>query len=268
MERTKKYEYIDDYLLNIRSKGRFSFTFDELNQTFDSSEQAIRRKLYRLNSENKIAIIRKDFYIALPPEYAKNGSLPVFLYIDDLMKYLQRDYYIGLYSAASLYGAAHQQPMEYQVILRTPMRTIVEKNSRINFLVRKTWTQVGIEKKKSAAGYFNVSLPELTALDFMSFNGKIGGISRIVPILGELIDEIKPARMYKIASLYPQTSSIQRLGYLFDNVFDRKDLSASLHRALIGKTTQNIILSIASPKNGSIDKDWKVNVNVLIENDL
>jgi predicted transcriptional regulator of viral defense system len=268
VEQTKKYEYIDDYLLKIRSKGRFSFTFEELNQTFDSSEQALRRKLYRLKADNKIAIIRKDFYVVLPPEYAQNGSIPIFLYIDDLMKQLGRDYYLGLYTAASLYGAAHQQPMEYQVIVRTPMRAVTENNTRINFLVRKTWKQEGIEKKNSAAGYFNVSLPELTALDFMSFNGKIGGISRIVPILWELIEEIKPSRMYKIASDYLQISSLQRLGYLYDKVFNRKDLAASIQRVLKGKATQNILLSIASPKQRNIDKDWKVDVNVIIENDL
>jgi predicted transcriptional regulator of viral defense system len=268
MKQTKKYEYIDDYLLKIRSKGRFSFTFEELNSTFNSSEQAIRKKLYRLKADNKIAIIRKDFYAVLPPEYAKNGSLPVFMYIDDLMKYLERDYYLGLYTAASLYGAAHQQPMEYQVIVQSPMRAIVENNTRINFLVRKAWDQDGIEKKNSAAGYFNVSSPELTALDFMSFNGKIGGISRIVPILGELIEEIKPSRMYKIASGYPQISSLQRLGYLYDKIFDRQDLAISIQRALKGKAIQNILLSIASPRQSNIDRDWKGDVNVIIENDL
>ena len=268
LERVKKYEYIDDYLLKIRSKGRFSFTFEELKQVFDSSEQAIRRKLYRLKADNKIAIIRKDFYVVLPPEYAQNGSLPIFLYIDDLMKQLGRYYYLGLYTAASLFGAAHQQPMEYQVIVQSPMRAIIENNTRINFLVRKTWEQEGIEKKNSAAGYFNVSSPELTALDFMSFNGKIGGISRIIPILGELIEEVKPSMMYKIASGYPQISSLQRLGYLYDKVFNRQDLAKSIQRALKGKATQNILLSIASPKQGNIDKDWKVDVNVLIENDL
>ncbi|MDR1918556.1 MAG: type IV toxin-antitoxin system AbiEi family antitoxin [Tannerellaceae bacterium] len=268
MIRAKKYEYVDDYLLGIRSKGRFSFTFEELNRTFDSSEQAIRKKLYRLNADNKIAIIRKDFYVVLPPEYAANGSLPIFLYIDDLMRYLERDYYLGLYTAASLYGAAHQQPMEYQVIVQRPMRAIVENNTRINFLARKTWEREGVEKKNSAAGYFNVSSPELTALDFMSFNGKIGGISRIIPILGELIEEIKPSRMYKMASGYPQISSLQRLGYLFDKVYNRHDLLMPMQRALKGKATQNILLSLASPKQGNIDKDWKVDVNVIIENDL
>ena len=158
--------------------------------------------------------------------------------------------------------------MEYQVIVQSPMRAIIENNIRINFLVRKTWEQESVEKKNSTAGYFNVSSPELTALDFMSFNGKIGGMSRIIPILEELIEEIKSSRMYKIALSYPQISSLQRLGYLYDNVFNRRDLAMSIQRALKGKTTQTVLLSIASPKYGNIDKDWKIDVNVIIENDL
>lgn len=268
LKKSRKYEYIDDYLLSIRSKGRFSFTFGELKNTFDSSEQAIRRKISRLKADNKIAIIRKDFYVVLPPEYTEKGSLPLYLYIDDLMEYLERDYYMGLYSAAALYGAAHQQPMEYQVIVQKPIRDFAVGDTRINFFFRKIWEQDSIEKKKSAAGYFNVSSPELTALDFMSFNGKIGGISRIITILEELIEEMKPPQMYKVASSYPQTSSLQRLGYLFDKVFRRDDLAKSIQRVLKGKTTQNIVLAISSSKKGCIDRDWKVDVNVEIESDL
>jgi hypothetical protein len=88
-----------------------------------------------LNTDNKIAIIRKDFYVVLPPEYSKDCSLPIFLYIDDLMKYLGRNYYLGLYTAASLYGAAHQQSIEYQLIVQSPTRAIIKNNTRTNFLV-------------------------------------------------------------------------------------------------------------------------------------
>jgi predicted transcriptional regulator of viral defense system len=102
----------------------------------------------------------------------------------------------------------------------------------------------------------------------MSFNGKIGGISRIIPILGELIEEMKPSKMYKIAARYPQMSSLQRLGYLYDKFYNRPDLAISIQRALKGKTIQNILLSVASPKQGNIDRDWKVDINMLIENDL
>lgn len=264
----KKYEYVDDYLLNIRSKGRFSFTYAELKNTFDSSEQAIRKKISRLKADNKIKIIRKDFYIVLPPEYTDKGSLPIYLYIDDFMKYLERDYYIGLYSAAALYGASHQQPMEYQIIIQKPIRDFVVGNTKINFFSRKTWEKDNLEKKKSAAGYFNVSSPELTALDFMSFNGKIGGISRIVSILEELIEEIKPMQLYKVALSYPQTSSLQRLGYLLNKVYSRDDLAKSIQRVLKRRKTQNILLAISSPKKGNIDRNWKVDVNVEIASDL
>jgi predicted transcriptional regulator of viral defense system len=158
--------------------------------------------------------------------------------------------------------------MEFQIIVQNPMRDIIENDTRINFFVRKTWEEESIEKKKSVAGYFNVSSPELTALDFMSFNGKIGGISRIVPILEELIDEIKPSKMHKIASGYSQISSLQRLGYLFDKIYDRQDLANAIRRTLKGEKTQNILLSISTPKKGYIDKDWKVDINIEIEFDL
>ena len=268
LKKTKKYEYIDDYLLQIRSKGRFSFTFEELKNTFDSSEQALRKKITRLNASKKIAIIRKDFYVTLPPEYTERGCLPIYLYIDDLMKFLERDYYIGLYSAAALYGAAHQQPMEYQIIVQKLLRNFVVGDTKINFFSRKTWEHANVVKKKSAAGYFNVSSPELTALDFMSFNGKTGSISRVVNILEELIEEIKPSRMYETACTYPQSSALQRLGYLFDKIYNRSDLAKSIQRALNGRTLQNIVLGISSPKKGNIDRDWRVDVNVAIESDL
>lgn len=134
MEKSKKYEYIDDCLLSIRSKGRFSLTFDELKNALDSSEQAIRKKKSRLKADSKIVTIRKNFYIVLPSEYAENGTFLVYLYIDELMRYLKKDYYIGLYSAVALY-AANYQNMEYQIIVQQPIRDFVVGNTKIGFFL-------------------------------------------------------------------------------------------------------------------------------------
>ena len=134
LEKRKKNEYIDDCLLSIRSKGRFSFTFDELKNAFDSSEQAIRKKKSRLKADSKIVTIRKNFYIVLPPEYAENGTFPVYLYIDELMRYLKKDYYIGLYSTVALYAAKFQH-MEYQIIVQQPIRDFVVGNTKIGFFL-------------------------------------------------------------------------------------------------------------------------------------
>jgi hypothetical protein len=50
--------------------------------------------------------------VVVPVEYELKGVVPPVVYIDWLMAYLQKNYYIGLLNAATFYGAAHQQPQE------------------------------------------------------------------------------------------------------------------------------------------------------------
>ena len=110
------YNYLDDFLTEVRSQGRFAFALDEVKLKFQLSDKALNQSLYRLKAKKSIAQIRKGFYAILSPEYSKQGMVPPLLFIDDLMKTLGKRYYVGLISAAALHGAAHQQPMEYFVI--------------------------------------------------------------------------------------------------------------------------------------------------------
>ena len=48
----------------------------------------LRQILYRLKKKNEIVQIRQGFYAIIPPEYSKQGIIPPYLYIDDLMKSL------------------------------------------------------------------------------------------------------------------------------------------------------------------------------------
>jgi len=63
------YNYIDDYLTEILSKGRYSVTLKELRTKFDTSEKAILQNIYRLKSKNQLAQVRKEFYVIVPPQY-------------------------------------------------------------------------------------------------------------------------------------------------------------------------------------------------------
>ena len=60
----------------------------------------------------------------VPLEYLHAGGPPPSLFIDDLMKAMERPYYVGLLSAAALHGASHQQPQEFQVFSDRPIRPI------------------------------------------------------------------------------------------------------------------------------------------------
>ncbi|MGZ4097717.1 MAG: type IV toxin-antitoxin system AbiEi family antitoxin domain-containing protein, partial [Bacteroidia bacterium] len=193
------HNYLEEYIIKIRSKGRYCFTWAEAKAAFNVSDKALNQSLYRLKAKKRIAQVRKGFYAIIPPEYSNRGMIPVHLFIDDLMHSLNKRYYVGLLSAAALHGAAHQQPMEYFVITEKPaLRNIRNKKLKINFYVKKDWLDEDIIQKKTEAGYINVSSPELTALDLFYYQSNFG-INKIVTILKELGEVLKVSSLIKTA---------------------------------------------------------------------
>ncbi len=260
--------YLDKYFSSIRSKGRYTFTYDELEEQFGLSNRAIIQSLSRLKKKGEIVQVRKGFYAILPPEYSQQGMLPPYLFIDDLMKSLNKPYYVGLLSAAALYGAAHQQPMEYFVIAQTPApRSINNKKLKISFFSKNNWEQDDIVQKTTDAGYLNVSSPELTALDLLAYVDKIG-LNRTTTILQELAQVMKASTLAKTTMRYPSTPVIQRLGYILDKVLGEEKLSEALQKVLSNRTIVPVLLSVQNKKKGETDERWKVIINMEIESDL
>lgn len=262
-----QYNYLEDFINRIRSVGRYSFSLAEIRQQFDTSDKAINQNLYRLKTKKQVAQIRKGFYAIITPEYSHQGMIPPALFIDDLMPSLNKRYYVGLLSAAALYGAAHQQPMEFFVITEKPaLRKISTKKLKINFYVKKDWSDEDIVSKKTDAGNIKVSTPELTALDLLYYNSI--GINNTVTVLKELMAEIKPAELTKTAKRYPQVAAIQKLGYLLDKEIGNEKLADALSKALNSKTIFPVALSSKKSKIAAVDEKWKVIKNVQIESDL
>jgi predicted transcriptional regulator of viral defense system len=258
--------YINKYLTEVRAQGRYAFTLEELKNEFDLSYPTLKQNLYRLKLKKEVAQIRQGFYVILPPEYSKQEMLPPYLFIDDLMKSLDKSYYVGLLSAAALHGAAHQQPMGYTVIVQTPAPRNIDK-LKIIFFAKQDFLREGIIQKKTPAGYINVSSPELTGLDFLNYIHKFG-INRITTVLQELAETMKPASLLKIAKQYSNTAAIQRLGYILDREISSEKLSDALWKALNGRTYFPIPLSPQKEKRGEPDSKWKVIKNMEIESDL
>ena len=98
-----KYANWDRFLVELQEKGRYAFTFDDLRNYFDLSEESLLQGLFRYKQKKQIAQIRKGFYAIITPEYSKQGMLPYHFFIDDLMKSLNKPYYVALLSASALY---------------------------------------------------------------------------------------------------------------------------------------------------------------------
>lgn len=258
----------DKFLVELQSQGRYAFTFDELRSRFDLSEETLLQGLYRYKAKKLVAQIRKGFYAIIPPEYSNQGMLPPYLFIDDLMKSLNKPYYVALLSAAALHGAAHQQPMEYFVIAQTPApRNINHKKLKISFFSKNNWEQDDIVQKTTNVGYINVSTPELTALDLLAYPEKIG-LNRATTVLQELAPTMKISALSRTAKRCSSTPVIQRLGYILDKVLAEQKLAEALLKVLNSKTVNPVLLSPQKEKKGVTDDTWKVIKNMELESDL
>lgn len=262
------YNYLDEYLDELRSRGRYAFTLDEVKEKFNVSDKALNQNLYRLKKKKKIVQVRKEFYTLLPAEYSHQGIIPVNMFIDDMMKALGKKYYVGLISAAALHGAGHQQPMETFIITERPaLRDIRNKKLKLNFFIKTEWNSQDVIDIKTEAGYMNVSSPELTALDLLYYAESIG-MNRIVTILEELIEVIKPSNLKKTAKCYSQIAAIQRLGFLLEVELGNEKLGDILYKTIADKMGVNIPLMPGKDKIGDTNSRWKIIRNVQIESDL
>jgi predicted transcriptional regulator of viral defense system len=121
------------YLERLLGQGRHTFTRVEAERALGSSGLATYHSLRRLQKTGWLVMPRRGFYLIVDPEYRALGALPPAAWIDDLMAFHETPYYVGLLSAASLYGAAHQQPMEFQVVAGKVLRALTVGGVRIRF---------------------------------------------------------------------------------------------------------------------------------------
>lgn len=265
MKKNTTYNYIDGYFAEVLSKGRYSVTLKELKKKFEVSEKAILQNIYRLKQKKQLAQVRKEFYVIIPPQYSKRGMLPVTLFIADMMKALNREYYVGLYSAAALHGAGHQQPMEFQVMTKKPaLRNIKNDKLSIGFFTKSQWKQNFIIEKKTDAGFINISSPELTAFDLVNYNKNIGGLNRILPILEDLTESINSTSLGKTAR-FQSITTIQRLGYILEEL-GNESLSNALYKKIEHKAIKEIPLSLAhKDRLGKVNMKWNVIINTTLD---
>ena len=271
MREEKQYNYLLRYVETLISKGKYTFSLEQVKKDFKHlSNRAIQVGLSRLAIRNKIVSVHRGFYVIVPSEYASRGLLPVVSFIDSLMTYLKKPYYVSLLSAAAFHGAAHQQPQEYFVMTDLPiLRTKLIKGHKINFTAKTKMSPDGIISKKTETGYIKVSGPELTALDIVLFEKRIGGLNRVATLLDELLDEVDPEKLKALLKKNIPTAFIQRLGYISDKILKKKKIASAIREWIKNKKLLRVPLEAGGKRSGfPVDADWKIIINAEPESDL
>ena len=119
------------------------------------------------------------------------------------MKFLGKDYYIGLLNAVACYDAVHQQPQSFSIVTMDPsLRSINTDYLKITLSINREWIKDEIVRKRAGNGFVDISSPELTSLEFVSYSDNAGGLNIVTTVLVRLCKNIDANKMLEIANVY------------------------------------------------------------------
>jgi predicted transcriptional regulator of viral defense system len=251
----------------LQESGRYWFTREDVADVHGGSEVAIRQAALRLQRQSRIVMPRRGFYVIVPLEYRSAGAPPPAWFIDALMAFQGRPYYVGLLSAAALHGAAHQQAQEFQVITDQALRPVASGRMQLRFFVKKSIAQTPTVGMKVETGTMQVSTPEATVFDLVRYPLAVGGLGNIVTVFADLAEKIDPERLVRVAAEEPEIAAIQRAGLLLESV-GAGDAVRSLSEWLAERKPRTVALRADRNVTGAAkNQRWRVLVNERIQVD-
>ena len=260
---------ISDWIHSREIRGRATFSIADVKDAFaERPSKSINTELSRQVSRGRVQSVYRGFYVIVPVQYQLKGVIPPAYYVDGLMEYVGKPYYLGLLSAAAMHGASHQRTMKTQVMTVLPRIKASGKNSLLDWNYRQEIPEAFVMKKNAEIGTLRYSGPELTAVDLVQFASHVGGYQRVATVLAELMDSVD---MGKVGELLPFTTvaTIQRFGYLLEYVLSRQDQADALFQVLKTQGSWNSILlsNDHDRRAGAPANRWHVNGNIDIEVD-
>lgn len=257
-------EFVD----STEARGRQVFLRDPTIQALGMSKTGFKRAADRLKQKKRIVGTKTGFYVIVPLQYRTVGAPPAAWFIDDLMKFLGKPYYVGILSAAEIHGAAHQRPQAFQVVTNSPTRSLRLGGIRIEFFTRKRLPDMPVQEVKTPTGFIHVSTPETTAIDVVRYYAAAGHLDNVATVLVELAEVLDAKKLTKAAVAGGEVSTAQRLGYLLDQ-YAAKRLTPHLASWVHRKNSYPVLLSTeGTTKAPKLNKKWNVFVNIEIEPDV
>lgn len=260
---------VSDLLDDLQRHGRYGFDRVELEKSIAVSSATFGKALLRLAAKHRVRRIRRSFHVILPVEYSAVGMIPTDWFLDDLMRFLGLPYYLGLQSAAALYGAAHQQVQQVQVVISRQERLLQRPGLSIRFFRKLDFTPTPLQSHQGHSGMLPASSPEGTALDLVRYARYIGGMDAVITVLAELAESMSPEKLSAAAAVESEWAHVQRLGWLLDRL-KQTSLADALHSTLGARSSlPRAKLDAAGTWGGHPSQNrWRVVENINPQSDL
>ena len=256
-----------DFVEELQSAGRYTFSLEEASQRVHGSEVALRSAIRRLKQRGRLVSPRRGFFVIVPLEYRATGSPPASWFIDDLMRFVKQPYYVGLLTAASVHGASHQHPQIFQVVTSLPTASMAAGLVRLEFFRKRKIEMSETIRTKTETGYMAVSSPETTVFDLIRHVRASGHLSNVATVFAELAEVIDTNKL-ALAAQTARGPEVQRVGYLFELV-GHNALSEPLAAMLAKRRKRPVALRPdVNTRTAHFDERWSLYINDEVEPDL
>lgn len=252
---------LKEHIIDLLSQGKYFFSKHDTMLELAIDQSQFRFQMYRLSKKGLIKKLDNNFFMIIPAEYQQLGTLPPHWIVDAFMKHLDQAYYIGLLSAASLYGATEQQPMVFQVITDKTTKKIELGRSEIEFYSFKECASCAKVQLTVPTGYVNISTKEQTIVDLVRFYKVSGYLSNVALVIKSLSQECDPLLLAAVIKQEKNKTVLQRLGYILEFI-GQAGLAMVIEKKLSKRKTEYIPLRPdCDNKEGEKVSRWKIVVN-------
>ncbi len=238
--------YLNDLLDAAEKSGKLNLRGQDIVMSLPGvSPEALRQALQRQQQKGRIVRASRGsgHWVIIPRQDAAAGAPPLETWLDAyLAKSLNLPYYVGLLSAAQVYGVSPQAVMVTQVMVGKSRRPVQVGQHRLVFHERARPEDMPTRWHESPGGRFKVSTPELTAVELVSRQHLVGGVSRVFEVLRGLADSISTEGLILALGAVQEVPTAQRLGALFSKA-DRPALASVVRTWLDGRRIRIIALS-------------------------
>jgi predicted transcriptional regulator of viral defense system len=263
---------LGDYML---AHGLPVVTVAEAAKLLGQSVGNAATSLHRLQGRGILFRPARGLYVVIPPEYRTWGAAPALDFVDPMMRFLDRRYYVGLLSAAELWGASHQRPQVFQVLVDGAVRDRDFGRVRMRFYRSIQVKSAETVARNTRTGRAELSSPARTCLDLCDWVKESGGLSNVATVAAELVEQhrIAAGDLIKLAADYPAVV-LRRLGYALETAH-RQGAALSLDLDKLATSANpdpgsraNVLLDAGGPRRGRVNERWGLIINGNIEVDL
>ena len=233
------------------------------------SADALRQALRRQQRKGRIARTSRGskHWVIVPLQDASAGAPPLETWLDAyLSKTLGLPYYVGLLSAAEVYGASPQAVMVTQVISPKTRLPVQVGRHRLVFFKSSRMAELPTRWHSTPNGRYKVSTAELTALDLVARQQVAGGMARVTEVLQSLAPEMTTEGLGTALNAASEPPTAQRLGVLLSQL-DQPQLADVVANWLVNKRTRRIPLTPGqdAPLESILDTRFKVNMPAALQ---